>query len=118
MRSLLAERYPASTFIDVGPGPVAARTLSGASKIVLLFPDAIGLGYSTIERDLARYAPLGSVEVLNGRKRHFTFDGRSRWALHYRRFLEWTMLIECCVGVSILVATPFLLLVDFVRGQK
>jgi hypothetical protein len=118
MKALLAERFPAATFVDVGSGPVAAHALLDASKIVLLFPDAIGLGYSPIERDVGRHAPLVSVDVLNGRKRQFAFDRRSRWAIRYRRGLEWMMLVECVMGGIIVIATPFLLLFDFARGRK
>lgn len=117
MRALLAERYPGAVFLDTAAGPFAAAAMA-ASKVVLLFPDSIGLGYSAIERKVARDAPRAEVEVLNGRRRQFAFDRRTRWALHYRRFLEWTMLIECLAGGALLLATPFLLLFDFMRGKS
>ena len=117
MKALFAERYPGATFLDTGAGPISVATMVGSSKVVLLYPDSIGLGYSAIERGIARNASHAAVEVLNGRRRQFAFDRRSRWALRCRRFLEWTMLIECFAGVILLLATPFLLLIDFVRGK-
>ena len=117
MKALFAERYPGATFMDTEAGAISVATMAAASKVVLLYPDSIGLGYSEIERDVARNAPQAAVEVLNGRRRQFAFDRKSQWALRCRRFLEWTMLIECFAGVVVLLATPFLLLLDFVRGK-
>lgn len=117
MKALFAERYPGATFLDAATAPIPAAVMAGSSKVVLLFPDSIGLGYSAIERTVARDASDAAVEVLNGRRRQFPFDRRARWALRYRRFLEWTMLLECLAGVALLLATPFLLLFDFMRGK-
>jgi hypothetical protein len=117
MKALFAERYPASTFLDTATGPISAATIARSSKVVLLFPDSIGLGYSRIERKVARDAPHAAVEVLNGRRRQFVFNKRARRALRFRRFLEWTMLFEWLAGVALLLGTPFLLLFDFVRGK-
>lgn len=117
MRALLAERYPDAKILDVGFGSLALAALESASKIVLLYPDAIGLGYSWIERDIARRAPHVVLEVLNGRRRQFTFDHKTKWALQFRRVLEWTMFVECTVSVIIIIVTPFLLVADFVRGK-
>jgi hypothetical protein len=118
MKALFAERYPGAIFLDTGAGAISAATMAGASKVVLLYPDSIGLGYASIERSVARNAPNAAVEVLSGRRRQFAFDRTSRWALRCRRFLEWTMLIECFAGIAVLLATPFLLLLDFVRGKR
>lgn len=117
MKALFAERYPGATFLDVGTGAISAATIAGTSKVVLLYPDSIGLGYFAIERVIARQASRAEVEVLNGRRRQFAFDRTSRWALRFRRFLEWSMVIECFAGVVLLLATLFLLLFDFVRGK-
>ena len=118
MKALFAERYPGATFIDTGAGAISAATMVGASKVVLLYPDSIGLGYAAIERGVAHNAPNAAVEVLNGRQRQFAFDRRVRWALRSRRFLEWTMLIECFAGVALVLVTPFLFLFDFMRGKS
>jgi hypothetical protein len=117
MKALFAERYPGATFLDTGASTISVAEMAGSSKVVLLYPDSIGLGYSAIERAVARNAPHAAVEVLNGRRRQFAFDRKSRRALRCRRFLEWTMQIECFAGIVLLLATPFLLLFDFVRGK-
>jgi len=116
MKALFAERYPGAKFLETATEAVSAAA-AGSSKVVLLYPDSIGLGYSAVERVVARNAPGAIVEVLNGRRRQFPLDRKSRLALRCRRFLEWTMLIECFAGVVLLLATPFLLLFDFMRGK-
>lgn len=118
MKVILAERYPQAAFLDIGSDPLAPGPLKDASKVILLYPDAIGLGFTPVERDIARHAPQTPVEILNGRRRQFAFDDESRRALRFRRLLEWTMLVECVTGIVILLATPFLLLADVVRGKK
>jgi len=99
MRTLFAERYPDGRL----EGGVPA---GDADTIVLLYPDAIGLGFGAIERRLPRGA---RIVVLNGRRREFPLDRRTRAALRKRRLLERTML-----GV----ATPVLLAADLVRGRR
>lgn len=118
MQALLAERYPHATFLNIGSNTLTPGVLGGASKVVLLYPDAIGLGFTPVEHSVARQASQAAVEVLNGRRRQFAFDAASRRALRSRRFLEWTMLVECLTGIVILLATPFLIFADFVRGKK
>lgn len=118
MKALLAKRYPHAEFLDIGSNTLPSDALKRASKVVLLYPDAIGLGFTPIEHSVIRQAPQAAVEVLNGRRRQFAFDGSSRRALRFRRFLEWTMLVECFTGIVILLATPFLIFADFVRGKK
>src|SRR4051794_26666193 len=60
MRALAAERLPAT--------PVATTAPPDAEEVVLLYPDAIGLGFAQIERHLPQAA---TVRVLNGRRREF-----------------------------------------------
>ena len=116
MNALLAEQYPDATILGCG-GRAVFKALEGASKDVFLYPDAIGLGYWRIEREIARRAPNAVLEVLNGRRRQFTFDRKAKWALRFRRALEWSMLAECVAGAIVLIATPFLLVADVVRGK-
>jgi hypothetical protein len=118
MKSLLAERFPDAGFIEVDGQSLDAAVPSDATRIVLLFPDAIGLGCAWMAGKAARRAPNASLTVLNGRRRQFELDARSRVALASRRFLERTMIVEFAAGAFILLATPFLLAFDFVRGRK
>jgi hypothetical protein len=114
MATLLKERYPGAQLLEVSE---QMANVSQADLIVLLYPDSIGLGFSSIERELVRVAPGAQIKVLNGRRRQFAFDGPTRRALRFRRFLEWTMLVECAFGGVLLITTPFLLLYDMVRGR-
>lgn len=118
MKSLFSQRYPDAKLVTLGDRAFPADFDSRAAKIVLLYPDAIGLGFASLERRIARAIPNAAVEVLNGRKRQFVLDRRSRFDLVCRRFLEWTMLIEIASGLAILAVTPVLILVDAVRVRR
>jgi hypothetical protein len=117
MRERLAERWPNAFFVDASASAWAA-SLTGADTIVLLYPDAIGIGFAGIERQVRVLAPRARIEVLNGRRRSFALDGRTRFALALRRFLERSMLTEIFLGAALLLATPFLLAADFLAGRR
>ena len=115
MRARLAEHRPEASFVDATANPNWADALAGAGEVVLLYPDAIGIGFGAIERRLPGHA---RITVLNGRRRVFALDRPTRRRLMLRRFLERTMLLECVFGIGLLVATPFLLSVDLARGRR
>lgn len=121
MRQLFAERHPGGEFIDANA--VDAETLvariGAAGEIVLLYPDAIGLGFGGIEKLVRRGSdPMAGVHVLNGRRREFVFSYNARRSLLKRRFLERTMLPELLTGLLMLMATPVLLTLDLLKGKK
>jgi hypothetical protein len=119
MEALLSESYPDARILKMEDRSALPRDLDRqASKVVLLYPDAIGLGFAPVERSIVRTMPAAEVEVLNGRKRQFVLDKRSRFDLGYRRFLEWTMLGEIVAGIVILAVTPVLILIDSVRVRR
>jgi hypothetical protein len=106
MRSLFEERYPGAPLHE-GSDPPAADTT------VLLYPDAIGLGFAPLERKLAGR----DVRVLNGRRREFALDADTRRALRFRRFLERTMLVEAvALPLFVLLALPMWVF-DALRGR-
>lgn len=110
MRRLLDEHHGDDVTIVGDPAEAAA-----AREIVLLYPDAIGLGFGRLERRLPRGVP---VQVLTGRRRAFTLDARTRRRLRRRRFLERALVGEA-IGLALAVAaTPALLAVDLVRGRR
>lgn len=117
MRTLFEERWPNGRFIDVADDRSWQTALVDAERIVLLYPDAIGIGFSRIERAVRRSHP-GSIEVVNGRRRRFTLDPRVRRALGMRRLLAWTMGAEALVGAMILLVSPFLAAYDAARGRR
>ena len=107
MRELFALRYPEGRIEETPP--------AGATAIVLLYPDAIGLGFGQIERRLPRGVP---VRVLNGRRRDFVLDRRTKAGLRTRRLLERTMTAEALFVAVLAAVTPFLLGADLVRGRR
>lgn len=118
MQARLAEHFPEASFVDVDSDPDWPRKVDGATTVVLLYPDSIGLGFAGLESRARRLAPEAEFVVVNGRRRKFPFDSAARRRLYPRRFLEWTMLLEFFMGLGILIATPFLLVFDTVRGRS
>jgi hypothetical protein len=118
MRALLDELHPGARFVDVAAESRWAEFLPGADAVVLLYPDAIGIGFGGLERRLRRLVPQGAIRVVNGRRRGFALDPATRRRLLVRRALERSMLIECVVGAVMLAATPVLWGVDFARGRR
>lgn len=115
MRALLAEHFPDASLLDVRSEPDWRHRLTGADRVVLLYPDAIGIGFGALERQLLGRVP---VTVINGRRRNFVLDRATRRRLRLRRFLERTMLLEGVFGLGLLLATPFLLGIDLARGRR
>lgn len=115
MRRLFAEQWPDGCFVDADADPHWPEAVPGA-PVVLLYPDAIGLGFSPLERRMRSLRPA-SVTVLNGRHRRFAWDPAVRRALRLRRFLSWTMAGELAAGALIVATTPVLLIWDAVRGR-
>ena len=118
MRARLEERCPGAQFIELFAGQDFHATLAGAERVILLYPDAIGLGFSRLERYVLARVPDAAVLVLNGRRRFFVLDRGTRRRLLVRRALEQTMLIECLAGLAMLIATPILLAFDLARGRR
>jgi hypothetical protein len=88
-------------------------------QIVLLWPDANGMGWSDIERELfKKMRDCACVYVLNGRRRFFELS-KSRWrAFQIRRALEASFLSEVCVFVVFLVTAPVLALWDGINELR
>jgi hypothetical protein len=114
MRDLFAEVAPEGRL--VAEGPDLAAEVAGAERVILLYPDAIGLGWGGVERALRGAAP--KTEVLNGRRRHFALDGRALRELRLRRVLERTMLGELVMATLVLGLAVVLWPLDAVRGRR
>jgi hypothetical protein len=112
LRALFAERYPGGRIGGLDEVAQAAR-------VVLLYPDAIGIGWSGIERGVRRRArPGAELRVLNGRRRDFALDGAMRRRLAVRRAFESALLGETLFTALFLLATPPLLAWDLLRGRR
>jgi hypothetical protein len=83
--------------------------------IILLFTDAIGLGWENIESNLpaGQQAP---IFIINGRRRIFKFDTQSRRALQLRRFVARAWWLESLFGLFIIFCSVFFWLHDLVFG--
>ncbi len=121
MQDLFTSHYPEGQFVDgdACDSDCLRDQVRSAQTVVLLYPDAIGIGFSALEKIvLCVKSPMTGVKVLNGRRREFIFNANVKWSLRFRRFLEVTMLPEICVSVVMLIVTPFLVSIDVVRGRK
>ncbi len=84
----------------------------GYTLVVLLYRDAIGLGWSRTERSTRRLA--GRHAVLNGRRRFFELDRAHRRALRLRRLLSTAWITELLLMPVVGVTTAALSLYDAV----
>lgn len=117
LRALLDEHYPDAEWVETAK-PGWTQRLAEADRIVLLYPDAIGLGFSAVERAVQAHKKTWSaITVLNGRRRTFLLNGVTRRALRLRRLLEWTMLPELAFLPVFVVLTTLLWAVDLARGR-
>ena len=119
MKQLFHETWPDGRFVDVSKNKGWRREAADCETVVLLYPDAIGLGFGAIERQVLRNrARNNRARVLNGRKRDFLLTPSARRGLRLRRMLERTMAGELLFGFVFLVATPLMLSFDLVRGRR
>lgn len=94
MLKLLQEKFPGAEIVDL-------EQPRSPGRIILLYPDSIGLGWRKIEKKIA--AQTQELIVLNGRRRIFDLTSSTHKQLLLRRFLEMTFLPE-------ILLTPFILL--------
>jgi len=123
MRALFAERYPDGLFLSTAGGDGAGgdwrRELAAADTVVLLYPDAVGINFSGVEREVERRRKTwATVRVLNGRRRDFVLSGAARRELRRRRLIERGMLGEAVAVVLFAAATPFFVASDLLRGRR
>jgi hypothetical protein len=119
MRQLFATRYPQGKFVNVHKEDGWRQALKNADTVVLLYPDAIGFGFSALERDAIRSkSPLAALRFLNGRMRTMPLSRAVRRQLALRRVLIRFFVIEFLTVVPFLVATLWFAGVDLVRSRK
>jgi hypothetical protein len=116
MGELLAELEPDAALVRTSDSDWKQEVAS-ADRVIALFPDSTGLGWSGLERSLAKLSAT-PAEAINGRRRRFALDGKTRRELRMRRALERSMLVEVVVVTTFALMTPVLLAIDFLRGRR
>lgn len=87
--------------------------VSKFKQIILLWPDANGMGWFNIERQAFKRKHSNTpIYVLNGRRRLFELSRRQWRVFRLKRFLEKTFLLEFGVLLLFLVTAPILALWD------
>lgn len=118
MRSLAAEVFPGAEILEVH-GTVPAARIAAASHIVLLWPDAIGFGWSPIERGVFRARRRAArVSALTGRRRSVPLTRRTLLAFRLRRVAERLWLGEIATAAAMLVTAPVLVGWDLAKGRR
>lgn len=109
MLDLLHHQFPDSKAVLLKDIPHTAE------EVILLFPDAIGLGFNSLEKKCKDR--FKRIMVLNGRKRQFILNDTMKRKLLLRRFLECSFLPELCFMPILLFWGLFFTLKDSLRGR-
>ncbi|MDQ6734352.1 MAG: hypothetical protein M3Z35_09615 [Nitrospirota bacterium] len=92
---------------------VSQVDVSKFKQIILLWPDANGMGWFDIERQIFKRKHANTlIYVLNGRRRLFELPRKQWRAFRLKRFLEKTFLLEIGVLLLFIVTAPILALWD------
>lgn len=119
MKSLFHSQYSGAQFVNVQHEASWRDLVRDADVLVLLYPDAIGLGFSRLEKDVRRLKlNWAEVRVLNGRRRNFLLNRATLRALHLRRWIERLMLGELLMTAVFVSLTPLLLVADLIKGRR
>lgn len=113
MKNLFNEIYPEGKFIEIDNNFKKYKEYFENNKIILLYPDSIGIGFEKIEK----YLKGSKVYVLNGRKRKFKLSKGMKIRMKLRRFLERTMFLEFIFIPIFIISTAIFLFMDLLRGR-
>ncbi|MBI1954644.1 MAG: glycine/betaine ABC transporter permease [Proteobacteria bacterium] len=103
MLTLLKEKFPEAELVTL-------EQPRSSGKIILLYPDSIGLGWGKIEKRLRTQTQ--NLTILNSRRRDFELTSSVRRQLLFRRFLEMTFLPELLLMPFILLYGTFIAIQD------
>jgi hypothetical protein len=119
LRALFKGHYPEGEFINIENENDWNATVVQADEVVLLYPDAIGLGFTRLEREVKRQLkPWAGLRVINGRRRNFRLGASTLLGLRLRRIVERAMLGEVLAILVFLLATPVLVVKDWWGGRS
>jgi hypothetical protein len=108
MKELFEQSYPGGKILDEYEIP------ADVDKVVILYPDAIGLGQFSLEAQLRKQSK--KIFVINGRRRFFALTTPMRFKLNIRRFLESSLLIELLCAPFVLLYIIGVTLIDKAKG--
>jgi hypothetical protein len=85
-----------------------------ADAIVVVYPDALGLGWSAFERDLLRLP----THLLNGRRRIQLLDVPTHRRLRWHRLMATTRISELAMIIVVIPVAALLATWDALRGKS
>lgn len=94
----------------------ASIDLKGADQVVVVYPDALGLGWRSLEKHLLSTGK--PILVVNGRRRVFSLDRAASREMRFRRFLAETRVVELLLGVVVVGIAFVFAVYDFVSGVR
>jgi hypothetical protein len=119
MKKLFFSHWPNGDYVNPDKDSNWERRIPLAERVILLYPDAIGLGFRSIENQVFRLKKTWAyVYVINGRRREFPLNKSVLRQLRLRRFLERWMIGEIVATFLFVGVTPVLLIVDWARGCR
>jgi hypothetical protein len=110
---------PPSIDVETQDTTILARTvppLEGVNTVVLVYPDALGLTFGRLERQL-KSSGADNIVVVTGRRRLFPLTEAARRALRWRRMLASTRLVELAAVVAVIPIAAVLAVYDRLRGR-
>ena len=110
MQTLLQETFPKTQIKALEDIP------STVQEVILLYSDAIGLGFTPLEKSSQKR--FQKISILNGRGRIFVLTSSVSRRLRLRRFFEKTFLIELILGPILLIFGCILCIKDFFAGRS
>lgn len=118
MKLLFFKCCTGGDYVNVDKDPEWNKRVTSADQLILLYPDAIGLGFRQIESQAFKFKqPWVSVHAINGRRRKFLLTRSTLWRLYLRRFLERWMIGEMMATLLFLILTPILIFLDWMKGR-
>lgn len=91
-----------------------ARGQKDADATLVIYPDALGLGWGTLENQLVG----NNIFLLNGRRRILQFNSKAKRILRWRRFLAVTRLPELAASLAVVPLAAVLATWDAMRGKS
>lgn len=108
------------TIVDIAEMDAVAWRRQIASgpfdAVVIVWPDAIGLGNERMQRRLLEAG--APVYVLNGRRRLFRLDPAMRWKIALRRYFAHTRVMELAFAAVVWPLAGLCALVDILERRR